>query len=231
MNRATVVIGKTIFGRLKMGDMKTMNLNSIKYFAFAFSLLVFGGQYLFSSEKSNHSDMKIICPDGDFEKPISEPIFHIEIYEHEALVQAIEYSYQDTFMLEKHFDLLDVNFDGHDDIVILAGLTANRGQKYYDAYIWNPRQNKFILHDEIRNVINMKIDGAQKMIYSSYMLNGGRTEYYVYSFVGDKLVEIDCMMQQEKDGNKRYSKSVFSDVALEYDELPSFWKSVINLYD
>lgn len=219
------------FNSLKIDIFFTVKKQGIKYFAFAFCLLVFGGQYLFSSEKASRSDMKIICPDSDFGKPISEPIFHIEIYEHDVLVQAIEYSYQDTFMLEKHFDLLDVNFDGHDDIVILAGLTANRGQKYYDAYIWNPRQNKFILHDGIRNVINMKIDGAQKLIYSSYMLNGGRTEYYVYSFVGDKLVEIDCMMQQEKNGNKRYSKSVFSDVSLEYDALPSFWKNVINLYD
>ena len=175
--------------------------------------------------------MKIICSDNDFGKPISEPIFHIEIYEHDVLVQAIEYSYQDTFMLEKHFDLLDVNFDGHDDIVILAGLTANRGQKYYDAYIWNPRQNKFILHDGIRNVINMKIDGAQKLIYSSYMLNGGRSEYYVYSFVDEKLVEIGCMIQQENDGNKRYFKSAFSDASMEYDALPSFWKRIINLYD
>lgn len=164
-----------------------MHLKGIKYFAFAFCLLVFGGRYLFSLENHN---MKIICPDSDFEKPVSEPVFHIEIYEHDVLLQAIEYSYQDTFMLEKHFDLLDVNFDGNDDIVILAGLTANRGQKYYDAYIWNPRQNKFILHDEIRNVINMKIDKEKKLIYSSYMLNGGRTEYYVYSFVDDKLVEI-----------------------------------------
>lgn len=164
-----------------------MHLKGIKYFAFAFCLFVFGGQYLFSLENHN---MKIICPDSDFEKPVSEPVFHIEIYEHDVLLQAIEYSYQDTFMLEKHFDLLDVNFDGNDDIVILAGLTANRGQKYYDAYIWNPRQNKFILHDEIRNVINMKIDKEKKLIYSSYMLNGGRTEYYVYSFVDDKLVEI-----------------------------------------
>lgn len=205
-----------------------MHLKGIKYFAFAFCLFVFGGQYLFSLENANHGNMKIICPDSDFEKLVSEPIFHIEIYEHEALVQTIEYSYQDTFMLEKHFDLLDVNFDGNDDIVILAGLTANRGQKYYDAYIWNPRQNKFILYDEIRNVINMKIDEEQKLIYSSYMLNGGRTEYYVYSFVDDKLVEIDCMIQQENDGNRRYSRFDFSDASLEYEELPSFWKNVID---
>ena len=136
-----------------MGGVKTMNLNSIKYFSFAFCLFFFGGQYLFSLENANHGNMKIICPDNDFEKPVSNPIFHIEIYEHDVFLQTIEYSYQDTFMLEKHFDLLDVNFDGHDDIVILAGLTANGGQKYYDAYIWNLRQNKFILHDEIRNVI------------------------------------------------------------------------------
>lgn len=181
--------------------------------------------------KCNHGNMKITCPDSDFEKPVSNPIFHIEIYEHEALLQTIEYSYQDTFMLEKHFDLLDVNFDGNDDIVILAGLTANRGQKYYDAYIWNPRQNKFISHDEIRNVINMKIDKERKLIYSSYMMNGGRTEYYAYSFFDDKLVEIDCMIQQENDGNKRFSKSDFSDASVEYEELPSFWKSVVNLYD
>lgn len=208
-----------------------MNVNSIKYFAFAFSLFFICGQNLFSSEKPNRRAVKIVCPDSDFEKPISEPIFHLKIYDQDALVQTIEYSYQDTFMLEKHFDLVDVNFDGHDDIVILAGLTANRGQKYYDAFIWNPRQNKFMLHDGIKNIINMKIDKEKKLIYSSYMLNGGRVEYYVYSFADDELVEIDCMIQQEDDGRKHYSQSVFSDDSLEYEELSSFWKSVIGLYE
>ncbi len=88
-----------------------------------------------------------------------------------------------------------------------------------------------MLHDGIKNIINMKIDKEKKLIYSSYMLNGGRVEYYVYSFADDELVEIDCMIQQEDDGRKHYSQSVFSDDSLEYEELSSFWKSVIGLYE
>lgn len=196
------------------------------------SLIIFSCNqfFIFSLENSNNNNVTIICPDADFGMPIQNSVINIEIYKNNQLIQTLKYNYEDTFMLIKHFEIIDLNFDGFDDILISAGLTPNRGQQYYVAYLWNERQNEFIFLSGAQDIINMKIDKENKLIYSSYMLNDDRVEYYVYSFCDDKLILKDFIVQQEKK-NKLYYTISSSKQLQEYNEINLFWKNIIDLYN
>ena len=84
------------------------------------SLIIFSCNqfFIFSLENSNNNNVTIICPDADFGMPIQNSVINIEIYKNNQLIQTLKYNYEDTFMLIKHFEIIDLNFDGFDDILM-----------------------------------------------------------------------------------------------------------------
>ena len=102
---------------------------------------------------------KVTCADSDYDKPIKDKIMHIKVSKEGKVIQNLEFLYgenpQGLFGLgerfepsemglsKKHFELVDLNFDGYDDILILAGYTMNGAQPVYDAYIWNKREERY----------------------------------------------------------------------------------------
>lgn len=80
--------------------------------------------------------------------------------------------------------------------VILAGLTANRGQPYYEAYLWAPDKNHFVHNNEITEAMpNLCIDTEKQLLYSFYMMNDGRKEYRMFKFDGGHYIEINCLQK------------------------------------
>lgn len=171
------------------------NLNNFKFVLYSFFIL-FNNLYLFAQNKLYKQTVKIECSDQDLDKAIIEPVLNIEVFQSNKLIQTINYTYNDTFMLIKHFDFTDINFDGYNDIVILAGLTANRGQLYYEVYLWYPKKNQFIHTSEISDSMpNLYIDAEKKLLYSFYMMNDGRNEYHIFKFEDDHFIEKDCLQE------------------------------------
>ncbi len=225
------LLTRQIRGTLDGVPMQMTSLNKLKvvlYFIFFFQVS------LYSQEKLQNQELRVLCSDGDFGGTIHEPILNIEIYKGHELVQTIQYTYEDTFMLAKHFDLTDINFDGHDDIVILAGLTANRGQPYYAAYLWSPNENQFIHTNEItQSMPNLCIDREKKLLYSFYLMNDGRREYHVFKFEGGHYTEIGYL--QEFTGIFDHPIYLYENESFEENcnfktahDLPDEWKRVVS---
>lgn len=210
-----------------------MSLNKTKLFLFFFSIISFGHAYLFPVDSPNNRNIRIVCSDDDYEKPITEPILHIKIYKHNEVIQTINYVYQDPFMLIKHFDLIDINFDGFTDILIKAGLTPNRGQPYYDAYLWSPTKKQFVYTNEIADSMpNLRVDAKKHLLYSYYMMNDGRKEYHVFKFDNGHYAETGCL--QEFNGIFDYPVYLYSNEVFDNNckfkklkDLSGEWKRVV----
>lgn len=210
------------------------NLNKLKIVLCSFVLISFFQVNLHSQGKVQGQGLRVVCSDEDLERPVQEPLLNIEIYKGQKLVQAIQYAYKDTFMLVKHFDVIDINFDGCDDIVILAGLTANRGQPYYDAYLWSPKENQFTYTNEItESMPNLCIDTEKKLLYSFYLMNDDRREYRVFKFEDGHYREIGLL--QEFNGIFDHPVYLYENESFEENcnfktvqDLPDEWKRVVS---
>ena len=74
----------------------------------------------------------------------------------------------------------DVNFDGHTDVMICLGLMPTSDQTFvkYDAWIYDPDDNKFYCQDSFREICNPEVDREGHRILSHYIARDGKTRVY-----------------------------------------------------
>ena len=74
----------------------------------------------------------------------------------------------------------DVNFDGRTDVMICLGLMPTSDQTFvkYDAWVYDPDDNKFYCQSTFREICNPEVDREGHRILSHYIARDGKTRVY-----------------------------------------------------
>ena len=74
----------------------------------------------------------------------------------------------------------DVNFDGHTDVMICLGKEPVSDQVFvrYDAWVYDPDDNKFYSQGTFRDICNPEVDREGRRILSHYIARDGKTRVY-----------------------------------------------------
>ena len=74
----------------------------------------------------------------------------------------------------------DVNFDGHTDVMICLGKEPVSDQVFvrYDAWVYDPDDNKFYCQGTFRDICNPEVDREGRRILSHYIARDGKTRVY-----------------------------------------------------
>ena len=74
----------------------------------------------------------------------------------------------------------DVNFDGRTDVMICLGLMPTSDQTFvkYDAWVYDPDDNKFYCQGTFREICNPEVDREERRILSHYIARDGKTRVY-----------------------------------------------------
>ena len=74
----------------------------------------------------------------------------------------------------------DVNFDGHTDVMICLGQEPVSDQTFvrYDAWVFDPDDNKFYCQGSFRDICNPEVDREGRRILSHYIARDGVTRVY-----------------------------------------------------
>jgi len=82
--------------------------------------------------------------------------------------------------------LLDVNFDGYNDLRILYN-TGATGNNWYATYLYNPQKSKFVYHDDLSMLCGLSLNKEKKQIIT-YNRNGWCWELMeFFKFKNNKL--------------------------------------------
>lgn len=75
----------------------------------------------------------------------------------------------------------DLNFDGYADIRINAFVTAG-ANRLEVCWLWTPKRKRFIYNHRLSELVNLDVDGENKMLESFTRVNAAtyHTEYYKY---------------------------------------------------
>lgn len=162
-----------------------------------FFLIIFLTAFAFAKGDKKNS-ISVTCSDSDYEEPIRNWTMHLEVKKGGKIIQKLEYVFDEDegakiASLKKHFELVDLNFDGYNDILIHGGFTMQGYQPYYNAYFWNESKNCFEYEppfwDEICQTY-LKYDAAKQRLYSEAYNSGGIITYFVYEFFNNEYYEI-----------------------------------------
>ena len=74
----------------------------------------------------------------------------------------------------------DVNFDGYTDVMICLGMmpTSNQPVTFYDAWLYDPQKDKFVLHKNFRYLCNPEVDNAHQYVLCHVVRPDGKTKRY-----------------------------------------------------
>ena len=204
---------------------------------------------------------KVTCTDSDYDKPIKDKIMHIKVSKEGELIQNLEYvygrnpdgafgfreSYEPAYMgiKRKHFELVDLNFDGYDDILILAGYTMNGAQPAFDAYFWNEREERYDFNPDFWKDIGttyIKCDEINRLLYSSWNTTHGLIYYDIYEWneseekykqTGQLYYNytMDLYSENQKYSDRHEEWDENDPTVLEFEELPARWKRALKYKD
>lgn len=207
---------------------------------------------------------KVICRDSDYDKAFEDKIMHIEVshdWGEGKRIQSLEYvygrnpdgafgfreSYEPAYMgiKRKHFELVDLNFDGYDDILILAGYTMNGAQPAFDAYFWNERKERYDFNPDFWKDIGptyIKCDEINRLLYSSWNTTHGLIYYDIYEWNESKEkykqtgqlyynYTMDLYSENQKYSDRHEEWDENDPTVLEFEELPARWKRALKYKD
>jgi hypothetical protein len=82
------------------------------------------------------------------------------------------------------FKIVDLNFDGYQDIGLMAGLAE--GPIPYIYWLFTPTQNQFVENAEL-NGLSLEVDAENQQLISSWQEDALRHHTYYYQFIDNKL--------------------------------------------
>ena len=182
--------------------------------------------------------VRVVCRDADYNQEVENGnIMNLEVYRDNDKIQTITYKYENVgaFTL-KHFDLLDLNFDGYTDILICAGHTANRNQPFYEGYLWCEATHKFLREPQINEKMpNLLVDTEKKQVYSYYIVNSDEISYSIYRYqqqyyilIGE-LKKMNALGKYPKYREIQYKNGIAKDMGyIKYDKLSNEWKNMFS---
>jgi len=101
-----------------------------------------------------------------------------------------EFGYQvyNEMMDTMGLHVVDVNFDGYKDVIILNNFAGAHGNTWYDCWLWNVETSSFLLSKSFSKICNPALDPEKKCIYST---GGSGAAYWggsIYQFIDGSFV-------------------------------------------
>ncbi len=107
-----------------------------------------------------------------------------ETYGDEVYGYAVYNEMMDTMGLH----LVDVNFDGYKDVIILNTFSGAHANSWYDCWLWDQEMSLFVSSKSFAEICNPSLDPENKCIYST---GGSGAAYWggsIYQFIDDEFV-------------------------------------------
>lgn len=93
--------------------------------------------------------------------------------------------------------VVDVNFDGFRDVIILNNFAGAHGNTWYDCWLWDVELSSFVASESFAEICNPSLDQDNKCIYST---GGSGADYWggrIYRYIDGEFVvtnELDTNM-------------------------------------
>lgn len=100
----------------------------------------------------------------------------------------IGYSVYNEMMDTMGLHVVDVNFDGYKDVIILNIFGGAHGNTWYDCWLWDNKTSEFVASESFSDICNPAIDHDNKCIYSA---GGSGAAYWggsIYKFINGEFV-------------------------------------------
>ncbi len=107
-----------------------------------------------------------------------------ETYGDEVFGNAVYNEMMDTMGLH----IVDVNFDGYKDVIVLNDFSGAHGNTWYNCWLWDQKTSSFVEAESFTEICNPALDPANKCIYSA---GGSGAEYWggsIYKFMDGQFV-------------------------------------------
>ncbi len=97
---------------------------------------------------------------------------------------SIYYQMIDTMGLH----VVDVNFDGYRDVLILNCFHGAHSNSWYDCWLWDTKTASFIYTKSFAEICNPAIDWDKQRIYSSGGSGADNHDYSIYQYIDGQFV-------------------------------------------
>lgn len=97
---------------------------------------------------------------------------------------SIYYQMIDTMGLH----VVDVNFDGYRDVLILNCFHGAHSNSWYDCWLWDDKTSSLIYSKSFAEICNPAIDWDKQCIYSSGGSGANSHDYSIYQYMNDQFV-------------------------------------------
>lgn len=84
--------------------------------------------------------------------------------------------------------VVDVNFDGYKDVIILNNFAGAHGNTWYDCWLWDAKESSFVTSDSFAEICNPALDPVNKCIYST---GGSGADFWggsIYRFIEGEFI-------------------------------------------
>jgi hypothetical protein len=102
----------------------------------------------------------------------------------EVIGNAVYNQMMDTMGLH----VVDVDFDGYKDVIILNTFGGAHSNTWYDCWLWNPETSSFVKSKSFSDICNPGLDPEKKYIYSTGGSGAGNHEWDIYQFIDGEFV-------------------------------------------
>lgn len=93
--------------------------------------------------------------------------------------------------------VVDVNFDGYRDVIILNTFGGAHSNTWYDCWLWNPETSSLIESESFSDICNPALDPEKKCIYSTGGSGAGNHEWIIYQFINSEFVVTNSLSYYE----------------------------------
>jgi hypothetical protein len=84
--------------------------------------------------------------------------------------------------------VVDVNFDGYKDVIILDAFAGAHSNSWYDCWLWDSERTRFAENRAFSDICNPAIDAVNECIYSAGGGGADDNTYYIYRFIDGEFV-------------------------------------------
>lgn len=84
--------------------------------------------------------------------------------------------------------VVDVNFDGYKDVIILNSFGGAHSNSRYDCWLWDTKTSSFIYSKSFTEICNPAIDWDKQCIYSSGGSGADDHDYSIYQYINGQFV-------------------------------------------
>lgn len=136
-------------------------------------------------------------------------------------------------------EVVDVNFDGYFDILILKGYYGAQGAKEYEAYIWNEQTKNFVRDESFNQIPNPDIDYDKELIIGDNRASSSTHDYSVYRYENGEFINVAVISATFTDDDKmnvserRFADGKWSEktyVGLSYEEYEEKYEQLLGQF-